>query len=146
MRIGIDIDGVLTDFERWQLDTGSKFFSKYNKSIINHNGYSAREVFGVSKELSSLFWNKNLYEYAKEEPARKYASEIIKKLRNENNEIYIITARFLTDRNTDEGIEMRKIVNDWLKNQNIPYDKIIFSPEDKLDICLENNIDLTFNS
>lgn len=142
MRIGIDIDGVLTDFERWQLDTGSKFFSKYNKSIINHNGYSAREVFGVSKELSSLFWNKNLYEYAKEEPARKYASEIIKKLRNENNEIYIITARFLTDRNTDEGIEMRKIVNDWLKNQNIPYDKIIFSPEDKLDICLENNIDL----
>ena len=31
MRIGIDIDGVLTDFEKWQLDYGSKYFLKYNK-------------------------------------------------------------------------------------------------------------------
>ena len=30
MRIGIDIDGVLTDFEKWQLEFGSKFFIKYN--------------------------------------------------------------------------------------------------------------------
>lgn len=34
MRIGIDIDGVLTDFERWQLDVGSKFFFKYGKGMI----------------------------------------------------------------------------------------------------------------
>ena len=27
MKIGIDIDGVLTDIERYQLDAGSKFFS-----------------------------------------------------------------------------------------------------------------------
>ena len=26
MKIGIDIDGVLTDIEQWQLDYGSKFF------------------------------------------------------------------------------------------------------------------------
>ena len=26
MKIGIDIDGVLTDVEQWQLDYGSKFF------------------------------------------------------------------------------------------------------------------------
>lgn len=25
MRIGIDIDGVLTDIEQWQLDYGSEF-------------------------------------------------------------------------------------------------------------------------
>lgn len=28
MKIGIDIDGVLTDIEQWQLDYGSKFFTK----------------------------------------------------------------------------------------------------------------------
>ena len=34
MRIGIDIDGVLTDIEQWQLDYGSKFyFEKYGKEI-----------------------------------------------------------------------------------------------------------------
>lgn len=142
MRIGIDIDGVLTDFERWQLDVGSKFFSKYNKTIVNHIGYSVREVFGVSKDLSSKFWNEHLFEYATDEPARKYASEIIEKLRDENNEIFIITARFLTDQDTEQGDKMRKVVIKWLKKQNIPYDKIIFSPEDKMEICLENNIDL----
>ena len=26
MKIGIDIDGVLTDIEQWQLDYGSKFY------------------------------------------------------------------------------------------------------------------------
>ena len=32
MRIGIDIDGVLTDVERWQLDYGSKFYyERYKK-------------------------------------------------------------------------------------------------------------------
>ena len=32
MRIGIDIDGVLTNIEQWQLDMGSKnIFEKYNK-------------------------------------------------------------------------------------------------------------------
>ena len=28
MRIGIDIDGVLTDIEQWQIDCGSKYFNK----------------------------------------------------------------------------------------------------------------------
>ena len=37
MRIGIDIDGVLTDIEQWQLDYGSKFyFEKYNKQILDN--------------------------------------------------------------------------------------------------------------
>ena len=35
MRIGIDIDGVLTDIEQWQLDYGSKFFFEtYGKDKI----------------------------------------------------------------------------------------------------------------
>ena len=37
---------------------------------------------------------------------------------------------------------MRKIVIDWLEQENIVYDKIVFTPEDKLQICLENNIDV----
>ena len=37
---------------------------------------------------------------------------------------------------------MRKIVLEWLKENNIFYDNIIFSPEDKINICIENDIDL----
>ena len=142
MRIGIDIDGVLTDIEQWQLDCGGKFFSKLNKSVVNKDGYEITEIFNVSDELDSQFWNEYLYEYVTKEPSRKYASEVIKKLKDNGNEIYIITARYLTDRNTEDGQRMRQIVIDWLKQQNIIYDEIIFAPEDKLQICLENNIDV----
>lgn len=39
MRIGIDIDGVLTDIEQWQLDFGGKYFSVFGKSVANKNEY-----------------------------------------------------------------------------------------------------------
>lgn len=142
MKIGIDIDGVLTDFEKWQLDFGSKFFIEYNKKIVNPEGYDSDIIFNVTKELDSLFWHKYLYEYAKKEPARKFAAEVIDKLKEEGYEIYIITARYLTSRNDEIGNEMRNIVINWLKENNINYDKIIFSPEDKLNTCIDNNISI----
>lgn len=137
MRIGIDIDGVLTDIEQWQIDCGSKYF---NKEVVNPEGYEISEIFEVSDELDSKFWKEYLYDYVTKEPSRKYASEVIQKLKNEGNEIYIVTARYLTDKDTDEGKQMREIVVNWLKEQKIYYDKIVFSPEDKLKTCLDNNI------
>lgn len=142
MRIGIDIDGVLTDFEKWQLEVGSKFFAKYNKNIVNPDGYDSDTVFNVTKEMDSEFWHDYLYDYAKNEPARKFAGEVIDKLKNKGYKIYIITARYLTDRNDDLGKKMRNIVIEWLKENSINYDKIIFSPEDKFEICKENNISI----
>ena len=142
MRIGIDIDGVLTDFEKWQLEVGSKFFIKYNKNIVNPSGYDSEDVFDATKEMDSEFWHDYLYDYAKNEPARKFAGEVIDKLKNKGYKIYIITARYLTDRNDDLGKEMRNIVIEWLKENSINYDKIIFSPEDKFEICKENNINI----
>ena len=54
MRIGIDIDGVLTDFEKWQLDYGSKYFLKYNKNIVNPDGYDSDTVFNVTNEMVNM--------------------------------------------------------------------------------------------
>lgn len=142
MNIGIDIDGVLTDFEKWQLDVGSKFFLKYEKNIVVPDGYDSEIVFDVSKEIDSEFWKEYLYDYAKNEPARKYSGEVIKMLQEQGNTIYIITARYLTNRDDELGKQMRKIVIEWLENNNINYNKIIFSPEDKLNICKQNNIDI----
>ena len=142
MRIGIDIDGVLTDIEQWKLDVGGKFFSKFNKSVLNKDGYEITKIFNVSDELDSQFWNEYLYEYVTKEPSRKYASEVIKKLKDDGNEIYIVTARYLTDRNNEDGEKMRKIVVNWLVEQKIDYDEIIFSPEDKKENCKKYNIDI----
>ena len=146
MKIGIDIDGVLTNIERWQLDYGSKFYyENYNKEIINPKGYETNEIFNSDVECDDLFWNKYFKEYSINVEPRKFASEVISKLSSEGYQIYIITARgsFLThSANVMTKEENEKIVREWLSNNNIYYDKIIFSPEDKLDICINNNIDI----
>lgn len=143
MKIGIDIDGVLTNIEQWQLDYGSKIiFEQYNKNIRNSNGYDIKEIFNIEERLEDEFWEEYIYEYAKKEPARKFSGEVTNKLKEDGNEIYIITARYFTDRNDENGQKMRDIVINWLKEYNIYYDKIIFSPDEKLDVCIENNIDL----
>ena len=140
MRIGIDIDGVLTNVERFQLDYGSKFYSKYNKYVVNPKGYEPYEEFGVSTELDDEFWDEYYFYYLKNYPARDFASEIIKKLKDEENEIYIITARHGEPRISTEEIE--STTKNWLDKNGIIYDKLIFSPEDKLETCLNNKIDV----
>lgn len=146
MRIGIDIDGVLTDIEQWQLDYGSKFyFEKYGKEIQNNEGYETTEIFKVDSKLDDEFWTEYFKDYSINVDVRKLASEVIKKLKQDGNEIYIITARgsFLShSANVMLFEENKKIVLEWLRKNEIEYDKIIFSPEDKLSICLENNIDV----
>lgn len=143
MKIGIDIDGVLTNLERFQLDYGSKFmFEHYNKEIEDGNAYETTEMFNIDSNTDDSFWDEYLPIYATKEPARKYASEVIKKLHTDGNEIYIITARYLTDRNDEKGNNMRETVKKWLENNNIFYNNLIFSPEDKLEICEKNNIEL----
>ena len=146
MRIGIDIDGVLTDIEKWQLDYGSKFyFEKYGKEILDNEGYETTDIFKVDSKFDDEFWTEYFKEYSINVDVRKFASEVIKKLKQDGNEIYIITARgsFLSHSANVMSIEEnRNIVLDWLKRNEIVYDKIIFSPEEKLSICLENMIDV----
>ena len=146
MRIGIDIDGVLTDMEKWQLDYGSKFYyENYNKEIVNPKGYETNDIFNSTVECDDLFWDKYFKEYSINVEARKFASEVISKLKQDGYEINIITARgsFLShSANIMTKEENEQIVKDWLKKNDIYYDNIIFSPEDKLDICIKNNINI----
>ena len=146
MRIGIDIDGVLTDIEQWQIDFGSKYYyEKYNIGIKNHKGYETFEIFETDRKIDDEFWEKYFIDYSMNVEIRKFANEVIKKLKEDGHEIYIITARGSFLSHSAEVMsyeENKKIVLNWLEKNNIVYDKIIFSPEDKLDICVENGIDL----
>lgn len=142
MRIGIDIDGVLTNIIQYICDYSSKYFyEKYGKLDINFNVYALSEMFNVGEEEARESWVSILENYASNEPARPFASEIIKKLKEEGNEIYIITARCANDWSNLDN-RMFDLVKRWLKSNDIFYDKLIFSTENKLDICIENNVDI----
>ena len=141
-RIGIDIDGCLTDVYNWYLTNGKEYASSIGKKLINKNGYDPVEMFNLTKEEFKDFLEKKLMDYSINEPARENASKVCKELIEEGYELYIITARFNSDKNDESGVKMRKIIEQWFKDNNIPYTRIIYSSEDKLDICLTNKIDI----
>lgn len=142
MNIGIDIDGCITDIARFIADYGIKFCYENNiKYNLKENEYDEAKALGISDELAEKFWNEYLGFYATKYKTRDFAKEVIDKLK-EKNKIYIITAR------NEEGLPkelygyMQKMVIKWLEDNEIKYDKLIFSKGSKLPYCLENNIDI----
>lgn len=142
MNIGIDIDGVLTNFEREVLDYANKISVEENWPIkVNLNEYDETKAFNWNDEQAEKFWNKYLMKYFTETPARNFAPEVIDKLKKEGNKIYLITARNDYGMPKEHLGEVQNITKEWLKKQNIKYDEIIFATE-KLQPCIENKIDV----
>ena len=141
-RIGVDVDGCLTDVYNWYLKNGKEYASNIGKKLINKNGYDPIEMFNLTKEEFNDFLEKKLMDYSINEPARENASKVCKELIEEGYELYIITARFNSDKSDESGVKMRKIIEQWFKDNDIPYTRIIYSSEDKLDICLTNQINI----
>lgn len=142
MKIGIDIDGVLADIARFTIDYGTKFrYDNHICSAVIDDEYDEAKALGLTLEQAEKFWNMYLGFYATKYPARDFASEIIHKLK-EKHEIYIITAR------NEEGLppetygQMQDMVKQWLIDNKIEYDKLIFTTGSKLPCCIENKIDV----
>ena len=142
MNIGIDIDGVLTNYEREVLDYGTKICIEEGWPIeIDLRKYDETETFNWNQERANKFWNKYIIKYFTETPVRKFAPEVIEKLRQDGHKIYLITAR------DDYGMPLeyygkeQEITKVWLEKNNIKYDKLIFETE-KLEPCRENRIDV----
>lgn len=143
MRIGIDIDGVLTDIERFLADYGTKFCIENNLPInIIEGEYDEKKTFNWTEEQTIKFWNEYIVYYATEYLPREFAPEVINKLKKDEHEIYIITAR------NDYGVpkeysgKMKELVSKWLKDNNICYDKIIYTEGSKLPYCVGNYIEI----
>lgn len=141
MRIGIDIDGVLTDEKRYVIDYGTKFFTE-NKIpyTVSDDRYLGVEIFNVTKEQYQLFLKDYIFQYSLKAKIRPFASKVVKKLK-ENHEIFIITARDFTTYENEHKIEMQENVKKWLRDNGIVYDEIIFSKE-KACICKDKKIDV----
>ena len=146
MNIGIDIDGVLTNDDDCLLDTITKYVFENNLEGLKRPYEYEYGKVNWDQSILDDYREKYFWDYCQNEPARKYASEVIKKLKDEGNNIYIITSRHFTIENTKEGEKSREIVKEWLKKNKIIYDEIYFSPDKtkeidtlKIDIMIEDS-------
>lgn len=147
MNIGIDLDGVLTNYRQFAIEQGQKYCRENNKGqLVNPEAYYMKDMYNWDEETDYDFWIKNIFSYATENPAIQGASENTKKLKEDGHTIFIITARkFATpDDNCKEEIreKMKTTVKEWLAKNEIEYDYIIFSSEDKSKNIIENDIDV----
>ena len=145
MRIGIDIDGVLNSQYNFCIDYGTKFCNELGKyRLENINAMDTIDMFLWEENIAHQFWNTYREDLVVKSPTKKYASEVINKLKNEGNLIYIITAR----KNNDEWFpdflkeDVEEITKKWLKENKIYYDEIAFDVKDKEKYCKNNNIDI----
>jgi inosine-uridine nucleoside N-ribohydrolase len=142
MRIGLDIDNVISDFDKKLLNEFYKEDkNKRNKGIINPNGNWIKDMFDWSKDEVDEFFNKNMQEFAKTFEIRDGAKETMDKLLNDGHSLYLITHRVYP-----HYTEPYKITENWLKDNNIKYTKLILSDNsNKTKECRENNIDIMFD-
>ncbi len=143
MRIGIDIDNVISNFNEMLLETYLMHDKELrNTGIINPNAkYIRTGMFDWSNEEELSFYKDNIEGIAKKLKVKEKAKEYIDRLHNDGHLIYIITGR-----DNGEYSEPYNMTKKWLDENNIYYDNLILT--DAYDIhaksleCLKNDIDI----
>ena len=143
MNIGIDIDDTIANTydvlfnyaQNYTINDMGKEIKDVNRNIITHmyctnfHNWNKKE----DKEFLDKYYEKTVL---KVQP-KMYAIENIKKLKESGDKIYLITARFLSDK-----FDVKKLTKDWLEKYGIPYDKLILNSQNKVIVAKENNIDI----
>lgn len=143
MRIGIDIDNVISNFDEMLLETYLIHDKELrNTGIINPNAkYIRTGMFDWSNEEELSFYKDNIEGIAKKLKVKEKAKEYIDRLHSDGHLIYIITGR-----DNGEYSEPYNMTKKWLDENNIYYDNLILT--DAYDMhaksleCLKNDIDI----
>lgn len=138
MKIGIDVDNTIID----TLPVLKKYCREYNEKVIKRNlkmneeGFAVANLYEWTQEEKTDFLIKYIDEVREQAPIKKNAQEIIRKLKQEGNTIYIITARKqIGDRSPYEATQK------FLKKNDFQYDELVVQ-KDKKQFCIDNNIDV----
>ena len=141
MRIGVDIDNVLSNFNDVLLNKYIEHDKSINgKGIVNQD-VDIRDMFNWNKEYEEKFYKENIEYFASLFEPIEECSKYVKLLKEEGNTIYIISGR-----DNGEYSNPYKMTIDWLKKYDIVYDKLFlvdaYNSHSKTEICLEYNIDV----
>ena len=138
MKIGIDIDGVILDFEKL-LRAYVELYDlvELNKNgVVNEEKYMFQDRYDWTEEETNGFIDKYFIYATKQSPLLPCAKEVLNYLKQEGSEFIIITAR--------GGIlpQMKDEAEKIFDRENLKFDKYYWKTSDKLEVCLKENIDI----
>lgn len=131
MTIGIDIDDTMTNTSESYIKYAKRYFNSTDIVLINNILHGTN----ITSEMMD-FYDKYLLEILSKVSLKENVKEVIDELREKGHKIILISARGKV------RAGQIKVTRDYLKKFNIKVDKIIFKSIDKLNACIENNIDL----
>ena len=143
MRIGIDIDNVISNFNEELLKAYIEHDKELrNTGIINKNAeYIRNNMFDWSEQEQNEFYKLNIERIAINLKAIEGASKYINKLKQDGHTIYIISGR-----DNGEYSDPYTMTENWLKKYDIVYDKLFlvdaYNSHSKTEICLNHNVDI----
>lgn len=143
MKIGIDIDNVISNFNDTLLNEYLLHDKKIrNSGVINKNAdYIRKGMFDWNEDEETNFYKNNIERIAKKLGVIEGAKEYIDKLHDDGHIICIITGR-----NNGEYTEPYNMTKKWLDENNIYYDNLIltdaYDKHAKTKQCLEHNTDI----
>lgn len=139
MRIGLDIDNVITDFDKKILkELKREDKNKRNNGIVNPESSWVDYLFDWSNEEIEDFYKRNMQEFAKVLEPRKDAKYYMDKLLAQGHSLYLISHRVYPHYTDPYNVTLN-----WLKDNNINFTKLILSEDtNKSKECKENNIDV----
>ena len=138
MKIGIDIDGVILDYERILKTYGDlyDFIELKKDGIINRNEHYLRNRYDWTDEERMNFINKYFLKLSKETPLIPGAKDVIDMLQKEGNELIIISAR--------GGMieEMKDVAIEKFEEEGISFNKYYWKQDDKLEVAQNEKINV----
>lgn len=146
MKIGIDIDNTITEVQEELNNAAYEYAIKLGKDINKDNSYVEEtdnngniyvKKFKFTYEELKYFLKNIQEEIINKAKPRNNAVEIIKKLKEEKNEIFIITAR-----DSEFHDNPYLLSKTWLDKHNIEYDKLIVNAREKGSVCKKERIDI----
>lgn len=138
MKIGLDIDGVILDFERLI----RVYAELYDVIELNKRGLIAKDADRLEKRYNwsevelKNFKDKYFISLSKEAKLMPGVKEVLRLLKEEGHEFVIITSR------GNDYDEMKNIVQEILDKENIIFDKYYWKQIDKVNVALLEKIDL----
>ena len=148
MNIGVDVDGVLEDYSKFLVDSGTKYFSeKFDIAPVDPAANSVEAMFCCTEKQRKKFWWACGAEYLIHQPCRDGCREVLSRLADEGHRVFIITGRAMTVGRGPVSLFFRGVLRRWLKKNGIEYERIIYcrndrAPEDKRRACEELGIDV----
>ena len=128
MNIGVDMDNTICSTSEKILEYEEKFLIQ--KNVDNKKLWD-------NEEIRNEFLNTYLEKIYEEALLKNYVKDVFDELRKGGNKIYIITAR-----SEKYVYDIFDSIKKYLNKYDILVDGVFINAKDKVDVCLDEHIDL----